>query len=66
MATQKDMKKVSISLREDTIQINSKLNKAASFKIPKKNIFKIIDIRKIKIIHKIKFLMKKAIMKAKD
>jgi hypothetical protein len=66
MATQKDMKKVSISLREDTIQINSKLNKADSFKIPKKNISKIIDIRKTKIIHKIKFLMKKAIMKAKD
>ena len=66
MATQKDMKKVSISLREDTIQINSKLNKADSFKIPRKNISKIIDIRKTKIIHKIKFLMKKAIMKAKD
>lgn len=66
MATQKDMKKMSISLREDTIQINSKLNKAASFKIPKKNISKIIDIRKTKIIRKIKFLMKKAIMKAKD
>ena len=66
METQKDMKKVSISLREDTIQINSKLNKAASFKTPKKNISKIIDIRKTKIIRKIKFLMKKAIMKAKD
>ena len=66
MATQKDMKKVSISLREGIIQINSKLNKAASFKIPKNNISKIIDIRKTKIIHKIKFLMKKAIMKAKD
>lgn len=66
MATLKDMKKMSISMREDIIQINSKMIRMDSFKILNRNITKIIDIRKTKNILKTKFLMKKALMKVKD
>ena len=66
MATLKDMEKMFTSLREDIIQINFKMNRMGSFKIPNRNISKIIDIKKTKNILKTKFLMKKALMKVKD
>jgi hypothetical protein len=42
------------------------MNRMGSFKIPNRNISKIIDIKKTKNILKTKFLMKKALMKVKD
>ena len=62
----KDMKKMFISQKEGTILINFKMNRADSFKTPNQNITKIIDIRKIKIILRITFQMKTAIMMAKE
>jgi hypothetical protein len=57
METQKDMKKILISMSEDLIKTNIQTNKTDSIKLHKQNIIKIINIRIIKNTNKTKMMM---------